>query len=148
MACQTAFEALQILEETNGFKKHECQAMRSATVIDMTTLPNETKKLSDLIAYYRDIRMKLEIVRKAHFERLGLKIERKGENLKFGFDHIARDRKSEHSITITLRDNKYKIVDCIPDIPKLNELLLELNSTLILGNFLKKLRKEFTKLYI
>ncbi|CAG9329681.1 unnamed protein product [Blepharisma stoltei] len=141
-------ESLQIIEETTILKKEELQALCSINTIDLSTLPNETKKLADLISYYRDIRTKLEIVRKTHHDRLGMKIEKIGENIKFSFEYIARDRKTEHSVTLALNNEKYQIVSCIPEIPRLQDLEMELNWTLSLGTFLKKVRKEFTKLYV
>ncbi|KYQ91535.1 hypothetical protein DLAC_07296 [Tieghemostelium lacteum] len=80
---------------------------------------------------------------------LSLEFKRFDDKFKFIFTNINRvDNDKAYHITIQIEKQSeiYRLIECQPAIPNIEDLVLELNQTNNLSSFVKKIRSEFVKI--
>ena len=92
---------------------------------------------------YSDLSNFLEFFEKG----LGLEICKINNNVEFKFNYISQGTKNDHIIMISIVNNNYVLVKCIPYLEKIELLIGDLNITNDLSKFIKRVRSQFKLLY-
>ncbi|KAG0226930.1 kinetochore-associated Ndc80 complex subunit spc25 [Actinomortierella wolfii] len=70
----------------------------------------------------------------------------KEDHIAFVFTRIdALDWEKEFSVTLDASQHDYDVVECVPDLPHIDQALSQLNRTRALGQFLKDVRQMFVE---
>ena len=129
----TQQESLKIKEETIATPLYE-----NNKLIEM--INEQTLMAKNL---YSDLSNFLEFFEKG----LGLEICKINNNVEFKFNYIRQGNKNDHIIMISIVNNNYVLVKCIPYLEKIELLIGDLNITNDLSKFIKRVRSQFKLLY-
>ena len=129
----TQQESLKIKEETIATPLYE-----NNKLIEM--INEQTLMAKNL---YSDLSNFLEFFEKG----LGLEICKINNNVEFKFNYISQGTKNDHIIMISIVNNNYVLVKCIPYLEKIELLIGDLNITNDLSKFIKRVRSQFKLLY-
>lgn len=93
---------------------------------------------------YRNYALKLSENLRLYEKRLGLSMKKLNDDtLWVAFQFLNRENIGEFSVTIKIENKSYYILKCTPKLLKIEDLLLDLNSSNDFSTFIKSLRRAF-----